>query len=75
MMSVYGLGSGEVIGLTLDDINWCAQTLRVVRPKTRVEFLLPLLPAVSRALVSYLRYGRPQHTTTRHLFVTMRTPL
>jgi site-specific recombinase XerD len=74
MMSVYGLGSGEVIGLTLDDINWCAQTLRVVRPKTRVEFLLPLLPAVSRALVSYLRYGRPQHTTTRHLFVTMRTP-
>ena len=60
MMSVYGLGSGEVIGLTLDDINWRAQTLRVVRPKTRVEFLLPLLPAVSRALVSYLRGGRPR---------------
>src|ERR1700735_2572494 len=74
MMSVYGLGSGEVIGLTLDDINWRAQTLRVVRPKTRVEFLLPLLPAVSRALVSYLRGGRPEHSATRHLFVTMRTP-
>jgi integrase/recombinase XerD len=74
MMSVYGLGSGEVIGLTLDDINWQAQTLRVVRPKTRVEFLLPLLPAVSRALVSYLRAGRPAHSGTRHLFVTMRTP-
>ena len=74
MMSVYGLGSGEVIGLTLDDINWRAQTLRVVRPKTRVEFLLPLLPAVSRALVSYLRDGRPEHSSTRHLFVTMRTP-
>lgn len=27
MMSVYGLGSGEVIGLSLDDINWRAQTL------------------------------------------------
>ena len=74
MMSVYGLGSGEVIGLTLDDIHWRAQTLRVVRPKTRVEFLLPLLPAVSRALVSYLRGGRPEHSATRHLFVTMRTP-
>lgn len=74
MMSVYGLGSGEMIGLTLDDINWRAQTVRVVRPKTRVEFLLPLLPAVSRALVGYLRYGRPKHSTTRHLFVTMCTP-
>jgi site-specific recombinase XerD len=74
MMSVYGLGSGEVIGLTLDDINWRAQTLRVVRPKTRVEFLLPLLPAVSRALVSYLRHGRPEHSPTRQLFVTMCTP-
>jgi integrase/recombinase XerD len=74
MMSVYGLGSGEAIGLTLDDINWRAQTLRVVRPKTRVEFLLPLLPAVSRALVSYLRDGRPPLSSTRHLFVTMCTP-
>ncbi len=63
-----------VSGVGLDDINWRAQTLRVVRPKTRVEFLLPLLPAVSRALVSYLRGGRPEHSSTRHLFVTMRTP-
>jgi integrase/recombinase XerD len=74
MMSVYGLGAGEVIGLTLDNINWRAQTVRVVRPKTRVEFLLPLLPAVSRALVSYLRLGRPEHAPTRRLFVTMCTP-
>ena len=74
MMSVYGLGSVEVIGFTLDDIQWRAQNVRIVRPKTRVEFLLPLLPAVSRALVSYLRYGRPTHSRTRHLFVTMRTP-
>ena len=44
MMSVYGLGAGEVIGLSLDDINRRAQTLRVVRPKARVEFNLPLLP-------------------------------
>lgn len=74
MMSVYGLGAGEVIGVTLDDINWRAQTVRIVRPKTRVEFLLPLLPAVSRALVSFLRYARPEHASTRRLFVTMCTP-
>lgn len=74
MMSVYGLGAGEVIGLTVDDINWRASTVRIQRPKTRVEFLLPLLPAVARALVSYLKRGRPPHTASRHLFVTMRTP-
>lgn len=74
MMSVYGLGAGEIIGLTLDDINWSAKTLRIVRPKNGVEYLLPLLPAVARALVSYLRRGRPQHVETRHLFVTMCTP-
>ena len=74
MMSVYGLGAGEVIALTLDDINWRGKTLRVVRPKTGVEFLLPLLPAVGGALARYLQRGRPEHVPTRRLFVTMRTP-
>src|SRR5699024_8393392 len=33
MMSVYGFGAGEVIGLQLDDIDWNANTLHIVRPK------------------------------------------
>lgn len=74
MMSTYGFGAGEVIGLTLDDIDWRAQTLHVVRPKTGAEIFLPLLPPVARALASYLRYGRPKHAATRHVFVAMRTP-
>lgn len=74
LMSVYGLGAGETTGLTLDDIDWRAATLRVVRPKTRVEFALPLLPAVARALVNYLHHGRPIHARTRHLFVRMKVP-
>jgi integrase/recombinase XerD len=74
LMSTYGLGAGEVISLTLDDIDWNAATLNVRRPKTGVEFQLPLLPAVAKALVSYLRHGRPAHTSTRHLFVTMKAP-
>jgi len=74
LMSMYGLGAGETIGLSLDDIDWRASTLRIVRPKTRVEFMLPLLPAVARALVNYVRYGRPIHAQTRHLFVRMKVP-
>jgi len=74
LMSVYGLGAGEVIRLRLDDIDWHAATLHVIRPKTGVEMQLPLLPAVARVLVSYLRRGRPQHPSTRHLFLTLRAP-
>jgi integrase len=74
MMSTYGLGSGEIIHLMLDDIDWQAGTVRVHRPKTGVEFLLPLLPAVARALVSYLRHGRPLHPQSRNLFITHRAP-
>jgi integrase/recombinase XerD len=74
MMSVYGFGAAEVGGLKLEDIDWHAGTLRVVRPKTGVEFPLPLLPAVARAVARYLRQERPPHPGTRHLFVTVRTP-
>jgi site-specific recombinase XerD len=74
LMSVYGLGAGEVIRLRLDDIDWHAATLRVTRPKAGVEFWLPLLPAVARALVTYLRHGRPMHVATRYLFLTPKAP-
>jgi integrase/recombinase XerD len=74
MMSTYGFGAGEVIRLRFDDVDWTADTLRVVRPKTGVAFTLPLLPAIARALASYLRDGRPPNTPTRHLFVRMKMP-
>lgn len=74
LMSVYGLGAGEVIRLTLDDIDWNAATLRVTRPKTGVVFDLPLLPGVAIAIANYLRHGRPAHPATRHLFVAMKVP-
>lgn len=74
MMSTYGLGAGEVIRLQLQDIDWSAGTIQVVRPKTGVNFVLPLLPAVGKVLARYLRHGRPPHTPTRHVFVQMKVP-
>ena len=72
MMSTYGLGAGEVIGLQLQDIGWNAGTLQMSRPKTGVNFVLPLLPPVAKVLARYLRHGRPPHTPTRHVFVQMK---
>lgn len=74
MMSTYGFGAGEVIRLQLQDIDWNAGTLKVMRPKTGVTFTLPLLPPVAKVLARYLRHGRPPHTPTRHLFVRMKMP-
>lgn len=74
MMSTYGLGAGEVIRLQLQDVDWNAGTIQVVRPKTGVNFVLPLLPAVGKVLASYLRHGRPPHTPTRHVFVQAKVP-
>lgn len=74
MMSTYGLGAGEVIGLQLEDIDWNVGTLHMSRPKTGVNFVLPLLPPVAKVLAHYLRQGRPSHTPTRHVFVQMKVP-
>lgn len=74
LMSAYGLGAGEALGLTIDDVDWRAATLHVVRPKTGTEILLPLLPTVAQTLADYLRHARPAHAPTRHVFVQMRVP-
>lgn len=74
MMSTYGLGAGEVIGLQLQHIDWNAGTLQMSRPKTGINFVLPLLPPVAKVLARYLRHGRPSHTPTRHVFVQVKVP-
>jgi site-specific recombinase XerD len=74
LMSLYGLGAAEIIGLTLDQINWQRRTLTVVRPKTGVVILLPLLPAAARALADYLRHIRPPDAPVRSVFVRRQIP-
>lgn len=74
MMSTYGLGAAEATRLQLQDIDWSAGTLQMLRPKTGVNFVLPLLPAVGRVLARYLRHGRPPVTSTRHVFVQTKVP-
>jgi site-specific recombinase XerD len=67
-LSTLGLRAGEVAGLRLDDIDWRAGTIRVASRKTRRGALLPLPRAAARAIVAYLRRGRPR-TRARHVFV------
>lgn len=74
LMASYGMGAGEALSLQLDDIDWRGGSLRITRPKTGVEVVLPLLGPVGRALTSYLRNGRPRAAKTRTLFVRAHAP-
>jgi site-specific recombinase XerD len=73
-MAGLGLRAGEVAALLLDDVDWRAGTLRVGRGKERRASVLPLPAPVGRALVDYLRRGRP-HTDDRHMFVRHQLPV
>ena len=73
MLATYGLRSGEVLRLRLEDIQWREERFRVRQSKTGVESFLPLMPAVGEALVNYLKDGRPQ-TERREVFLRVRAP-
>jgi site-specific recombinase XerD len=73
LLATYGLRSGEVRNLTIEDIDWRAESLRVRHSKTGACSFLPLLPKVGEALLAYLRHGRPR-TDRREVFMRSRAP-
>lgn len=73
LLAKYGLRSGEVGRLQIDDIDWRADTLRVQRSKTNAMSVLPLMEPVGDAILRYLREGRPQ-ADVRTVFLRSRAP-
>ena len=59
VLIAYGLRSGEVTGLRLDDVDWAEETLRVRRPKPGRTHHYPLSRGVGQAIVRYLTDVRP----------------
>ena len=58
LMATYGLRACEVVTLTIDDVQWRAERLRIAQRKTRGSLWLPLTDEVGTALLDYLRLGR-----------------
>ena len=73
LLAVYGLRSGELRGLQLDDIDWERETLRVRRPKPGRTHVYPLSQGVGQAVLRYLCDVRPSHPDGT-LFLTRRLP-
>lgn len=73
LLAVYGLRAREVVDLRIDDLDWRAGVLRVQRSKINRPLLLPMTTAVGRALIAYLRRGRPP-TEAREVFIRHHGP-
>lgn len=73
LLAIYGLRSGEVVALTLEDVNWEQDILRVRRPKQRRQQDYPLVAEVGEAILRYLQHGRPR-CSSRALFLTIKAP-
>lgn len=73
-LAVLGLRACEVVALRIEDFDWRAGTITVPATKTRREDILPLPASVARAVLAYLRRGRPTGST-RHVFVRHVAPV
>jgi site-specific recombinase XerD len=73
LLARLGLRGGEVVALTLDDIDWRAGEI-VVCGKGGRRDRLPLPADVGEALTAYLRHGRPP-SESRRLFLCHYAPI
>jgi site-specific recombinase XerD len=73
LLVTYGLRAREVTALTLDDLGWRRERLRVPERKAGHSTAYPLSPLVGEALLDYLQHGRPP-TADRHVFFRVLAP-
>jgi len=73
LLARLGVRAGEVVGLSVDDIDWSTAQI-TIRGKGGKSAQLPLAADVGAALAAYLRHDRPQ-SATRSVFLRHRAPL
>jgi site-specific recombinase XerD len=72
LLARLGLRAGEVVSLTLDDVDWRGGQL-TLHCKGRRSAQVPLIAEVGEGLARYVRHGRPR-CATRRLFVRENAP-
>lgn len=74
LLARLGLRSSAVAFLDLDDIDWKTGRLYVHNKEGARRLELPLPVEVGKAIVAYLRHGRPL-STSRRVFLRARAPI
>ena len=74
LLARLGLRGGEVVNLTLEDIDWETSRISIRGKGSRVD-QLPLPQDVGEAIAAYLKHDRTQGLNTRRLFIRAKAPL
>ena len=72
LLARLGLRAGDVVHMTLEDIDWDAGEI-IVSGKSDRQQRLPLPQDVGQALVRYLSHGRPR-CPSRRVFIRINAP-
>lgn len=75
LFAMYGMRSGEVRTLKLEDLEWENNLINVPRTKGRRTQRYPLVGPVGEAILRYLEDGRPRSTAYREIFLTIEAPI
>jgi len=68
-----GLRSSDIVNLEIKDIDWTNDTISVIQRKTGTLLILPLIPAVGNAIMTYLLNDRPRSSSPK-LFLRYDAP-
>jgi integrase len=68
-----GLRASDIVSLEIKDIDWANDTISVVQRKTGTPLMLPLVPAVGNAIMTYLLNDRPKLSSPK-LFLRYDAP-
>jgi site-specific recombinase XerD len=74
LLAVYGLRSGEVAALRLDQLDWAHEQITIVRTKQRCTQIYPLSQPLGLAVLRYLQEVRPRGAWPE-IFLTLRAPV
>jgi len=73
LAAIYGLRSGEIRRLRVQDIDWATHRISIVRSKSGRRDILPLEASVEQAIDRYVRDARPP-SDQAVLFLTVHAP-
>jgi integrase len=68
-----GMRIGDVRELRFENVDWNKGIIRILQQKTKMPLEIPLTEEVGKAMIDYLKNGRPQ-TEYRQIFVLQNSP-
>lgn len=74
MLAIHlGMRSGDILSLKFEDIDWPKCTIHFTQEKTGIPQELPLSEEIGRAIIDYLKHGRPADSSP-YVFVRHTAP-